>query len=206
MEAVELIAPECVALLRSGGHRVPGPEGSWALLVDAEASLDAHRAFESLLAEVDSSTAIAVADDARLRRELWDLRDAVPEVIRRDGVPLKFDVAVPLRSLGGFLDELPDVVAAADPTARLWRFGHAADGNIHVNVTGSDASRDAAIEDTVLGLVLDLGGSISAEHGIGIAKAAWMERARSPAELEAMRRVKAAFDPGRILNPGVLGL
>ncbi len=218
VESVELISPECVALLRARGHQVRGvpssEEPGWALLVDAAATADGDGEWSERLTAAAATRDVSIGGDARTWRELWLLRDAVPEVIRGEGLPLKFDVAVPVAALERFLDALPAVVADADPAAKLWRFGHAADGNVHVNLTAGGAFsaeldeplEEEALEDAVLGLVLELGGTISAEHGIGIAKAAWMDRARSAAELDAMRAVKHAFDPDRILNPGVLGL
>ena len=85
----------------------------------------------------------------------------------------------------------------------MWLFGHAADGNVHVNVTGVDPDDDA-VDDLVLRLVAAAGGSISAEHGIGRAKARWLHLNRSPAEITAFRAIKAALDPDGIMNPGVL--
>ena len=82
-------------------------------------------------------------------------------------------------------------------------FGHAADGNIHVNVTGVDPDDDR-VTDAVLRLVARRHGSISAEHGIGSAKRQWLSLVRSPAEIDAFRAIKRAPDPDRVLNPNVL--
>ena len=89
------------------------------------------------------------------------------------------------------------------PSAQVWLFGHAGDGNLHVNVTGP-APDDERVDETVLTLVADLGGSISAEHGIGTAKKRWLHLNRSPDEIAAMRAIKHALDPQGILNPNVL--
>ena len=90
----------------------------------------------------------------------------------------------------------------------MWRFGHAADGNVHVNVTGIDARSELAerVEEVVLRLAVACGGTISAEHGVGVAKAAWLGLSRSPEELAAFRAIKHALDPRGLLNPGVLDL
>ena len=82
-------------------------------------------------------------------------------------------------------------------------YGHVGDGNVHVNVLGP-APEDEAVDDAVLGLVLELGGSVSAEHGIGVAKVDWLVRDRGGAAVAAMRAIKRAWDPAGILNPGVL--
>ncbi|HET9442924.1 MAG TPA: FAD-linked oxidase C-terminal domain-containing protein, partial [Acidimicrobiales bacterium] len=86
---------------------------------------------------------------------------------------------------------------------RTWRFGHVGDGNVHVNVTGV-APGDQAVDNAVLRMVVGLGGSISAEHGVGTAKRAWLSLSRSPAEIAAFRAIKRALDPDGILNPNVL--
>jgi FAD/FMN-containing dehydrogenase len=96
-----------------------------------------------------------------------------------------------------------EVVAGLAPDARLWVFGHVGDGNLHLNVTGLDPD-DGRVDAAVLGLVAELGGSISAEHGIGVAKRDFLHLARSPEEVAAFRAIKAALDPDGILNPGVL--
>jgi FAD/FMN-containing dehydrogenase len=99
---------------------------------------------------------------------------------------------------------VPGVVASAAPDATgTWLWGHAADGNVHVNVTGLPPD-DERVEEAVYGLVVQMGGSISAEHGIGRAKRRWLPLNRSEAEIAAFRAVKAALDPGGILNPNVL--
>ena len=89
------------------------------------------------------------------------------------------------------------------PGAQVWLFGHAGDGNLHVNVTGA-APDDDRIDEAVLTLAARMGGSISAEHGIGMAKARWLSLNRSPAEIAAFRAIKRALDPDGVLNPGVL--
>jgi len=105
------------------------------------------------------------------------------------------------------LDEAVAAVRAAVADlaagAHLWVFGHVGDGNLHLNVTGLDPEDDR-IDEAVLTLVAGLGGSISAEHGIGVAKRRFLHLARSPEEIATFRAVKAALDPDGILNPGVL--
>ena len=82
-------------------------------------------------------------------------------------------------------------------------FGHLGDGNVHVNVLGADPD-DSRSDDAVLELVLECGGTISAEHGVGVSKARWLERARGTDEVAAMRAVKRALDPANLLNPGAV--
>ncbi len=87
--------------------------------------------------------------------------------------------------------------------AAVWLFGHGADGNVHVNVTGVDVD-DRRVDDAVLRLVAELGGSISAEHGIGRAKTPWLHLNRTAAERALFARIRAAFDPAGVCNPAVL--
>jgi FAD/FMN-containing dehydrogenase len=146
---------------------------------------------------------VAVATDGPRRAGLWRHREAVTEAVSALGVPHKLDVALPPAALAPFVDAVRVRVAAVAPGSTVVVFGHAADGNLHVNVVGPPPD-DEAVDDAVLGLVVERGGSISAEHGIGTAKRRWLVRNRSPQEVAAMRAVKAALDPVGILNPNVL--
>jgi FAD/FMN-containing dehydrogenase len=112
-------------------------------------------------------------------------------------------VTLPHPELASFCVDVRATVAALVPSSHVWLFGHAADGNLHVNVTGAQPG-DERIDDAVLQLVVDRGGSISAEHGIGTAKKRWLPLNRSEAELGAMRAIKNALDPHGILNPNAL--
>lgn len=159
---------------------------------DLAAALDDERVLE-----------VAVASDALARQRLWAYREAHTEAISSLGVPHKMDVSVRPGLLSDLLEALPGCVAAAAPGARLVVFGHVGDGNLHVNVIGP-SDDDEAIDDAVYQLVLSLGGSVSAEHGVGVAKTRFLPASRSAGTLEAMRRIKQALDPGGILNPGVL--
>jgi FAD/FMN-containing dehydrogenase len=118
-------------------------------------------------------------------------------------VPVKLDVGVALDRLAEFITRAPGAVAAAAPAARTILFGHLGDGNVHVNVLDSDPD-DPAVEEAVLRLVAELGGTISAEHGVGVAKARWLGLVRSEAEIEAMRAIKSALDPHALMNPGAV--
>jgi FAD/FMN-containing dehydrogenase len=98
---------------------------------------------------------------------------------------------------------VPAAVAAVAADARTILFGHLGDGNVHVNVLGARPD-DPGVDDAVLRLTAELGGTISAEHGVGVAKTRWLGLVRDEAELAAMRAVKAALDPDGLLNPGVV--
>ena len=137
------------------------------------------------------------------KETLWRYREGHTEAINQLGAPHKLDVTLPGEQLAAFVEEVRDQVVDRAPNATVWLFGHAADGNIHVNVTGV-APDDEGITDTVLRLVARRHGSISAEHGIGTAKRAWLSLVRSAAEIDTFRAIKHAFDPAHVLNPHVL--
>ena len=143
-----------------------------------------------------------IADDTASRRGLWTLREGHTDAINAAGVPHKLDVGVPLRELDRFIDEVPRVVQRGG-AGRVILFGHLGDGNVHVNVLGADPDDERA-DEAVLELAIECGGTISAEHGIGVAKAAYLERARGPVEVGAMRAIKRALDPQNLLNPGAV--
>ncbi|MEA2481007.1 MAG: hypothetical protein QOJ07_2929 [Thermoleophilaceae bacterium] len=144
-----------------------------------------------------------VADDTTSRERLWRLRESHTEAISAAGVPHKLDIGVPLARLGELADAVPGVLADAAPGARAILFGHLGDGNVHLNVLGPDPEDEAA-DDALLHLVAGLGGTISAEHGVGVAKVRWLGLSRSDAEIDAMRALKRALDPGGLLNPGAV--
>ena len=144
-----------------------------------------------------------VESDAAGRGRLWAYREEIAAAISAEGVPVKLDVSVPPSALPSLWESLPSVVAAVAPGARVILFGHLAEANLHVNVLGAESAADP-VSDAVLRLVASVGGSISAEHGVGRAKASYLPLTRSPAELAAMRAVKAALDPDGLMNPGVL--
>ncbi|TPW12000.1 MAG: D-lactate dehydrogenase [Acidimicrobiaceae bacterium] len=205
LDAAELMLADGVALVCSSAG-VPMPMAHpWAALVLLEAS-GSHDVVESLGAVVEAARSVGdvvVATDPQRRAALWRLREEHTASIGRLGVPHKFDVTIPAAMLARFVAEVPTVVAGVEPGARTWQFGHVGDGNIHVNVTGV-VGPDDVLAETIYRYACGLGGCISAEHGIGTAKARWLHLDRSADEVAAMRVLKHAFDPDGILNPAVL--
>jgi FAD/FMN-containing dehydrogenase len=203
LRAAEYFEAPGLALVRAHtGLPAPLPREYPAyLLADAAASEDDTERIV-VLASLQEA---AVAMDAQARARLWAYRERHTESISAAGIPHKLDVALPLGRLAAFRAELDEVIAKAAiiTGARTIVFGHIGAGNLHVNVLGPDPDDDA-VDDAVLRLAAGHGGTISAEHGIGRAKAAVLHLSRSAAEIEAMCALKSALDPAGLLNPGVL--
>lgn len=171
--------------------------------VASDESDPADRLFAALESLAVDQASVAVATDTDARHRLWQLRERHTESINAEGVPHKLDVSVPAARYGELVERAPQVVVAVAPDARTIVYGHAGDGNLHVNVLGP-APGDEAVDDAVLKLVLELGGSVSGEHGIGVAKVGWLVRDRGEQAVAAMRAIKGAWDPHGIMNPGVM--
>lgn len=204
LAAAELFFREGVALVcRHSGLPLPfAKDYSTYLLVECATQADPA---ESLIAALDGAPLLdsALGTDRRQRAALWAYRERHTAAINAEGVPHKLDIALPLGQLQTFEAGVRDRLAQAAPEARAIIFGHIADGNLHVNVLGLAADDDRAT-DAILHFVAELGGSISAEHGIGIAKTRWLPLTRSSEDITAMRAIKTAMDPANTLNPGVI--
>ena len=157
------------------------------------------------LADVIGEREAAVGETAEDRRRLWSYRERHPEAAGFLGAPIKLDVSVPAAQWTRLATQAATAVTAVDPGAGVITFGHVADGNAHINIVpGPDTPADGRHEDAVFTLVAALGGSISAEHGIGALKARWLDLARTPAEQMLFTRIRHALDPAGTLNPYVL--
>jgi FAD/FMN-containing dehydrogenase len=205
LQAVELFFQDGLDLVcgRLGLARPFATRHHAFVLVEAGAASDPTVEVAAVIEALPGLADVAVAADERTARDLWRYREAHTEAINLLGPPHKLDVTLPADQLAGFVAEVRGQVSAVAPDATVWLFGHAADGNVHVNVTGVDPDDDR-VTDAVLHLVARRHGSISAEHGIGTAKRQWLHLVRSRAEIDAFRAIKRALDPDGVLNPHVL--
>jgi FAD/FMN-containing dehydrogenase len=153
----------------------------------------------------------AVAQTEAQAKALWAIRENQSPAQKPEGATWKHDVSVPVSQVATFLDRATAAMHAFAPGTRIAAFGHVGDGNIHYDVLradgGSDAQHSARRDEgsrIVHDIVVSLGGSISAEHGLGAMKTAEALRYKSPVEVEAMRAIRNALDPKRIMNPRVL--
>jgi FAD/FMN-containing dehydrogenase len=175
----------------------PAPDGSLPLVALLETTL-ADMMEDGLVLDA------IIAQTEAQRRLMWTRREAAAELMQGIHPSLDTDVAVPLNAVDSFMTQALARVAALDPGARSLTVAHLGDGNLHFTVypTREDETLDDAIMAAVEDVVEDLGGSFSAEHGVGLSKRASMARRKDPVALDVMRALKAALDPQGVLNPG----
>jgi FAD/FMN-containing dehydrogenase len=183
----------------------------WYVLIEATsgAQFGLRETIERTLA--DNVTDAVIAESEAQRAALWRLRESVSEAQKPEGGSIKHDVSVPIARIPEFIETASNAVEALAPGARPVPFGHIGDGNIHFNISvpkGGDnevfLDRWEEVSRTVHDIVHRFGGSISAEHGLGVMKHNEIARYKSAAELEVMRSLKRTLDPNNILNPGKL--
>ena len=173
------------------------------LLVEVDGEADPADQLAGAVAEAPGVIDAVVASDTAGRSRLWNLRERHTEAISAEGVAHKLDVTLPLAQLAEFIGRVPPLVEATRPGSATYLYGHVCDGNMHIGIVGP-APDDEAVDDAVLRLTIEMGGSVSAEHGIGVAKVGWLQADRGVADVAAMRAIKGALDPSWMLNPGVL--
>ncbi len=214
----EIIPRVGIEMVLKHGSQVRHPlseEYEWYVLIELsglEATGATNATIESLLGDALEEECVrdaVIASSIAQRNEIWRLRDLMSEVQSLEGGSIKHDVSVPIVSIPEFIKRANDLVEVMVPGARPVPFGHYGDGNIHYNVSqpaGMDKDIFMAQWDPIAAgvheIVLDLKGSISAEHGIGRMKREILKNVKSEVELDMMRRIKALFDPNGILNPG----
>ena len=173
------------------------------LLLEFSADVDLASDIESHLAQSNFAGLSAVAQDELGRAKLWRLREEHTAAISMHGVPHKFDVTVAVSDLSEFIEKTRQRISETNADWTVFIFGHAADGNMHVNVLGPSAT-DELVDEVVLQVVAEFKGSISAEHGIGSAKKKWLSLSRSHNEIAMMKAIKGAIDPQGMMNPNTL--
>ncbi|HTE52699.1 MAG TPA: FAD-binding oxidoreductase [Kofleriaceae bacterium] len=214
LTAYELFTESCMARVRAHRRIAPpldGPSPCY-VLVEAEAPAGALDPLEAWTESALGARGVeggVLAQSAAQAQSLWRLREGISESLGATGLPHKNDVALPIAVLGDFCRELEAVFAARYPGWEICLFGHVGDGNIHINVMKPDRMerdeffrRTGEADHAVFELVQRFGGSISAEHGVGLVKKAYLGYTRGPAEMALMRTIKRALDPDNILNPG----
>ena len=187
----------------------------WYVLIDistSDAADTAARMMEAILSggmETGLVENAVIAASEEQRKALWHMRESMSPAQKPEGGSIKHDVSVPVSAIPDFMAKADAAVMAAIPGARICSFGHMGDGNIHYNISQPVGAHKQAFLDRwqeinhiVHGIVLSFGGSISAEHGIGQLKRDELAEIREPIEMDLMGRIKRAFDPAGIMNPG----
>jgi D-lactate dehydrogenase (quinone) len=208
---LEFMDGDCVRLARDvGGADLP-PDAGALLMIEADGDAETlPHAVEALMraAEGDGLVSLDDAADEAAREQLWSARKALSPALRTLAPgKINEDVVVPVSRIPQLVDGVR--LLAEEFALPIVSFGHAGNGNLHVNILFDPADaaqmeRAHAALARVFALTLSLGGTLSGEHGIGLAKRDFMPQAIDPATLALMRQVKAVFDPAGILNPGKL--
>jgi FAD/FMN-containing dehydrogenase len=209
-------AVELVVRYLSGARMPLARQAPWYVLAEAAWSLEAGLAarLEEVLARAIEQGCLmdgVIAASESQRQALWALRENPTEAMAREGAVLRHDIAVPVSKVPALIERGASEFERAIPGVRIMPFGHVGDGNIHYNLLQPptmSAEEFRVLRDDVqrrvFDIVAELGGSISAEHGIGRMKRTELARRKPEIELSMMRTLKDAFDPKGILNPGAV--
>jgi FAD/FMN-containing dehydrogenase len=219
LHAFEYMSGLSVALVlrHVEGTQLPVVSADHYVLIDLAASGVAEPLEAALEETLGEALEAAELLDAALSRSegqrlaFWRLREEHSEAQKRAGASIKNDVSVPVSQVPVLLRAATAACEAAEPGIRVAPFGHLGDGNIHLNLIQPEGAEPAAflaradaLMHVVNGVVKRLGGSFSAEHGVGRLKTGLMEEWRGGVELRLMRGIKAALDPAGVFNPGVM--
>ena len=211
LSAFEVFSRQSLArLLKHRGLDYPLEVTAYGLIVEFEdASPDRLEAWFSELLDGELIEDGVRSSSAAQAAKLWEYREGISESLSATGLPHKNDISLPIASLVNFSLAFETLIAQNYPNYEVCIFGHIGDGNLHVNVMKPDTMDAEAFwrttkscDEDLFGLVAKYGGSISAEHGIGLLKKAHLHFTRSAEEIAAMRSIKQIFDPAGIMNPG----
>ncbi len=214
VQAFELISGRCLKLVErnvpDAAIRVDSAH-PWYVLTDVETPGGGQLMEETMMAELEAQRVldIIVAKNASEAEQFWRMRHSLSESQNPEGAALKHDISVPTGRIADFVAKGARLVEKMHPGARVVAFGHVGDGNLHYDVLQPREADGAAFlqsgEDlttALYDLAVELGGSFSAEHGVGLFKRAHLERYRGGIEIELMRALKQTLDPRNTLNPG----
>jgi FAD/FMN-containing dehydrogenase len=195
--AVEYVHEEGVALVRELLKREP-PAGGSALIVEVCGD-DTEHDMGLILSKIKREDALV--GEGVTGKQIWEWRDRHTEAIAARGVAVKCDTSIPLERWAEFHDSVPQMLADLSDDLYCVRFGHIADGNLHVNVLSKSGVAGVEVDDAVWRLVVSHGGSISAEHGVGVAKAKWLNLMLNETEIRNIEHMRKSWDPAGVLNP-----
>jgi FAD/FMN-containing dehydrogenase len=204
--ALELIDARASALTAEHADVTTPVDGAWQLLIELAGDQDLTERLADALEDAELTGEPAVGVDAGAQQRLWQVREAIADVLGVYGPPLKFDVSLPLSAIKGFTADAEALVADHAPDAIPVLFGHIGEGNLHLNIVRCALTGKAehALYAAMMTLIARHGGNVSSEHGVGTRKRDYVSMSRTDADIAAMKAVKAAFDPDGYLNRAVL--
>jgi len=204
--ALELVDARASALTAEHAGVAPAVDGAWQLLIELAGDVDLTERLAELLESAELTGEPAVGVDAATQSRLWQVREAIADVLGVYGPPLKFDVSLPLSAIGEFASAATALVAEHAPEAIPVLFGHVGEGNLHLNLVRCvlDTDRERALYAAMMAVIAEHRGNVSSEHGVGTRKRDYLTMSRTDADVAAMRTLKGAFDASGTLNPAVL--
>jgi FAD/FMN-containing dehydrogenase len=214
VQAFELISGLCMQLVErnvpDAAVRLDGAH-PWYVLADVETGSRESLMEQTMMAELEAGRVfdVVVAKNASESERFWRMRHSLSEAQNPEGAALKHDISVPTGRIAEFVEVAAKRVETMTPGARIVAFGHVGDGNLHYDILQPEGANGAAfreagesLTEALYDLAVGLGGSFSAEHGVGLFKRLHLERYRGGTEIGLMRTLKAALDPQNTLNPG----
>ena len=208
ISAIELLDDISIKLVEAevGAEFPLKPHPKMAVLIEVASSGSAESEvidiLDALQPNFDVTTAV-VSTGTTTANDIWRWRESIPSAIRRVGEALKLDLSVPISRLDVLFDRLTTLAKEYGDSLLMVRFGHLGDGNLHMNLVGEDTVL-ATAEAEIYQMVAELGGAITAEHGVGTLKKAYLGLVRTPTEVDRYRRLILVFNPRRVTNPNVM--
>ncbi|MEQ8708067.1 MAG: FAD-binding oxidoreductase [Rhodospirillales bacterium] len=213
VSAFELMERRCVDFVVKHESSIKDPFAErypWYVVTNIASGRPVQEEVETALGEAFEQELVldaVISQNEAQAKSLWAIRETIPLVQKLEGVSIKHDISVPVSRVAEFLDVATKACAAEIPDVRVCAFGHAGDGNMHFNVSEPVGHPDflsyyPVLNKIVHDITVSMGGSISAEHGIGVAKKAELATRKRGVEMEMMRAIKKALDPAGIMNPG----
>ncbi|HMA98707.1 MAG TPA: FAD-binding oxidoreductase, partial [Wenzhouxiangella sp.] len=217
-ELMPALAVDFVLAHVSGARCPVNSDSPWHVLIECDVAIPGQWLREAVLEGLAACSDLlsqdgVLAQSQKQREGFWLIRESISDAQKVGGVSLKHDISLPLDRIPAFIDQTLSVLETLLPGLRPCVFGHLGDGNLHFNLTQPEdmsaeafKGREAEVNEVVFKGVIDAGGSIAAEHGIGLLRREWLKKCLDNTALETMQGIKRALDPLQLMNPGkVLG-
>ena len=193
---------------------IPIEKFKWLILIEfssVEDSKDEKDKIENILNKIlneNIAKDIFIAQSLKQTKNMWNIRESISEAQKKEGGSIKNDISIPIKDISKFIRSAIKISKEVIPGSRCVVFGHIGDGNIHFNISQPEKAdkdkflkKERALRKEIINLTLDLKGSISAEHGIGLTRKADLKKYMKK-DVEVFKSIKKSFDPKNIMNPG----